>query len=93
MNDRLEFSIDGVRASIENMRQSNEMNKQNKHAYLDYVSNELAPAWNTANGQASVEELKSFANTKFDEYIRYLDRKIDDVENVVLPALENINNA
>ena len=40
MNDRLEFSIEGVRASIENMRQSNEMNKQNKQAFLDYVSNQ-----------------------------------------------------
>ncbi len=93
MSDRLDFSIDGVKRAIEEMRESNSQNKKNKEAFIDYIDSKLAPEWYTKEGQVAVAELKDFANTKFQDYIAYLDGKIDALETVVVPALERINNA
>ena len=93
MGDRLDFSIDGVRRSVETMRENNELNRKNKQAFLEYINSDLAPEWNTKEGQVAVEELRGFVNGRFQEYIDYLNAKIDVIENTVIPALENINNA
>ena len=93
MNDRLDFSIEGVKKSVENMRTGNATNEKNKQAFLEYIDGELAPEWNTVQGQQAVNELKNFVNTRFQEYIDYLNGKIDAIEYEVIPALENINNA
>ena len=93
MNDRLDFSIDGVKRAIEEMRESNSQNEKNKEAFLDYVRTKLAPEWNTEQGKEIIAELENFANSKFQEYIDYLNGKISDLDNVVVPALERINNA
>lgn len=93
MNDRLDFSIEGVKRAIEEMRESNSQNKKNREAFLDYVRTKLAPEWNTVQGKEVITQLEDFANTKFLEYIDYINEKIDDLDNVVVPALERINNA
>lgn len=93
MSDRLDFSIDGVRASIETLREENDKNKKNKEAFLEYLDSKLAPEWNTKEGVVAVNEIKRFVNTQFTDYITYLDEKIDALETVVVPALERINNA
>ena len=93
MDDRLDFSIDGVKRSVENLRAGNIQNQKNKQAFLDYIDNQLAPEWNTVEGRKAVAELKGFVNSQFQEYIDYLNEKIDAVEYDVVPALENINNA
>ena len=93
MNDRLDFSIDGVKRAVEEMRESNSQNTRNKEAFLEYIDSRLAPEWNTKEGQVAVAELKNFVNTKFQDYITYLNGKIDALENIVIPALERINNA
>ena len=67
MGDRLDFSIDGVRSSVESMRADNESNKRNKQAFLEYISSNLAPEWNTKEGQVAVEELRGFVNGRFQE--------------------------
>lgn len=93
MEDRVEFSIPGVKSQVENLRESNSLNKRNKEAFLDYIDSKLAPEWNTKEGKVAVGELRNFVNTKFQDYITYLDEKIDSLEYVVIPALERINNA
>ena len=93
MSDRLSFSIDGVRKTAETMRENNTLNKKNKEAFLNYIDNNLVPEWNTPQGQVAIEELKAFVNGQYQEYVDYLDGKIDALENVVIPALERINNA
>lgn len=93
MSDRLDFSIDGVKRSIEEMRESNAQNKTNKEDFLGYIDSKLSPEWNTKEGQVAVNELRDFVNTKFQDYITYLDAKVDALETVVVPALERINNA
>ena len=93
MDDRLDFSIEGVRSSVENLRASNEQNQKNKQAFIDYIDSKLAPEWNTVEGRVAVQELKNFVNTQFQDYIDYLNNRIDAVEYDVVPALENINNA
>ena len=93
MEDRLDFSIEGVKKAVENMRTANEQNQKNKTSFIEYIDGQLAPEWNTKEGIVAVEELKKFVNTQFQEYIDYLNNKIDAVEYGVIPALEKINNA
>lgn len=93
MGDRLDFSIDGVRKAVDEMRTNNEANRRNKQAFLEYIDGNLAPEWNTKEGQVAVGELRGFVNGRFQEYIDYLNSKIDVIDNTVIPALENINNA
>ena len=93
MDDRLDFSIDGVRQSVENLRAGNVQNQKNKQAFLDYIDTKLAPEWNTVEGRVAVQELRNFVNTQFQNYIDYLNNRIDAVEYDVVPALENINRA
>jgi len=93
MNDRLSFSIEGVKKAIEDMRESNSLNEQNKEAFLDYILTKLAPEWNTVQGKEAVTELENFVKNNFQDYINYLNSKIDDLDNVVVPALERINRA
>ena len=92
-DDRLDFSIEGVRHSVENLRAGNELNQKNKAAFIEYIDSKLAPEWNTVEGRVAVQELKNFVNTQFQEYIDYLNKRIDAVEYDVVPALENINRA
>ena len=93
MNDRLDFSIDGVRKSAEEMRANNELNKKNKQAFLEYIDSSLKPEWNTTEGQVAVEELIAFVNGEYSDYIDYLDRRIDTLENDVVPKFIAIDNA
>jgi len=93
MDDRLDFSIEGVKRSVENLRAGNEQNQKNKTAFIEYIDNKLTPEWNTVEGKVAVQELKNFVNTQFQEYIDYLNNRIDAVEYDVIPALENINRA
>ena len=93
MDDRLDFSIEGVRKSVENLRAGNEQNQKNKTAFIEYIDSKLAPEWNTTNGVEAVADLRNFVNTQFQEYIDYLNNRIDAVEYDVVPALENINRA
>lgn len=91
--DRLDFSIDGVRKTIEELILNNQKNEKNKAAFVEYIDSSLAPEWNTKEGKIAVEELKKFANTEYQDYIQYLEGRINVLENTVVPALENINNA
>lgn len=92
-SDALSFDIQGIRASIENLKDLNAINSKNKEDFLNYISNDLAPTWTTKEGVVAVEELREFVNIKFEEYIRYLNSKINSLENVVVPALNSIDNA
>lgn len=93
MNDRLDFSIEGVKKSVENMKVANNENVKIKEAFLDKINNTIANEWTTASGQVAVDELRNFVNVKYQEYINFINTKIGSIENVVIPALNNINNA
>ena len=93
MNDRLEFGIDGVKKTVEVMKSDNANNRKNKEEFLSYIDSNLVPEWNTFGGVEAVAELKEFVNGKYQDYINYLDDKIVVLEEVVIPALQNIYNA
>lgn len=93
MSDRVDYSIEGVKKSVESMRESNAQNKKNKQAFLEYIDGNLAVEWNTKEGQVAVNELRNFVNGRFQEYVDYLDSKIDVVDYDVVPALIKIDNA
>lgn len=92
-NDELEYSIDGVKKIAMEMRENNGINKENKEKFLEYIETNLAPEWNTTQGVVAVEELRTFVNTSFQEYIDFLDSKIDLIEEIVIPGLVEIDNA
>ena len=90
MHDRLEFDPERVKNVVLEMKEKNEQNKKNMQLFLAHVDNELSNAWQTTGGQEAIAELKKFVNENFQEYINYLDARIDQLENVVIPALNNI---
>ena len=91
--DNLNFSIEGVSRSVSNLRDQNEQNKQNKEKFLDYIESSLVPVWTTDQGKVAINELKTFVEEKFTDYIQYLDRRIDALEFEVVPRLKKINQA
>ena len=93
MGDRLDFSISGVEKSIEYLREENSLNQKNQEKCLDYINNTLAPQWTTNGGTEALDELRTFVQTRFQEYVDYLNGRIDVLENDIVPALIRINNA
>ena len=93
MNDRLDYSIADVERAVEDMRQSNETNKKLKSDFLAYIDGSLKEEWNTEQGQQTISQLEKFVNGHFQDYINYLDARIDTLSNVVIPALIRIENA
>ena len=91
--DNLNFSIEGVSRSVSNLREQNEQNKDNKAKFLDYIETSLAPVWTTDQGKVALDELRAFAEEEFENYIKYLDRRIDALEFEVVPRLKKINQA
>lgn len=93
MGDRLTFSIEGVKRTAAEMRENNAINAKNKESFLSFIDAKLVPEWNTQQGKVAIDELKKFVNGRFQEYVDYLDEKINVLEDVVIPALERIDNA
>lgn len=93
MNDRIDFDVTSLSASVQLMREQNDKNKENKQKLIEYIDTTLSKEWNTVHGIEAVSELRSFAEINFQEYIDYLDSKINTFEDVVIPALNRINNA
>ena len=91
--DTLLFSIDGVKNTAMKLRELNKENKDNKEKFSSYIKDELEPEWVTEEGKNAIIELKKFVDDQFLEYIRYLDGKIDDIEEIVVPALQAIDKA
>lgn len=89
----LEYDIGGVIDTIAEMREIQRHNKENKAAFLEHIDSKLVLEWNTTNGQEAIAELKDFVNVRFQEYIDYLDERINVLEEVIVPALERIDNA
>ena len=78
---------------VDAMREDNEANKNNQARMLEYIESKLSKAWNTPGGKIAIDELKKFTTENFQEYINYLDSKIDNFQDVVIPALIEIENA
>ncbi len=93
MNDTLSFDIPTLQQSVDAMREENEANKNNQSKLLEYIDTTLSKEWNTIGGAEAVRELREFTTENFQEYINYLSSKIDNFQDTVIPALNEINNA
>ena len=90
--DNLQFNILELGKQINTLREVRDTIYNLKERYLEYVSNELAPNWTTENGVKTAEDLKRFANVNINDFIKYFDGRISDLE-VSLEEVKRMNNA
>ena len=90
---QLAYDIPALVKAVQEMKDQNNSNKRNREAFLEYIDTKLASEWNTEHGREAIEELRKFAEQNLQEYISYLDRKIDIFEDSVIPALNRIDKA
>lgn len=91
-SDNLTFSEEGLANTIAVLDELKGEITVFKDRYLEYVSTNLKPNWTTTNGVKSVEDLNTFAETDIQNFINYLQRRIDNFR-VTQKQLYNINNA
>ena len=87
-----EFSQEGVKKIAGELRELNSNNSKNKEKFLEYIESGIAPYWTTTEGKIALEELRNFANNDYQNYINYLNTRIDALEDI-LPNLQNIDQA
>lgn len=90
--DNLTFSIEQLQVQIGVLEQVRDTIQVSKNNYVDYVNNQLRPAWNTDAGQQTVNQLINFAETDIDAFIAYLTGRISDLEQAKVRVMQ-INEA
>lgn len=90
--DNLTFSESGLQTVIGILGELKGEINSFKDQYLNYVETNLKPNWTTTNGVQSVEILRNFAEEDIQNFINYLQNRIDNL-NASAPRLSNINNA
>ena len=89
----MSYEIAGLRKSVEDMRKENEQNVKNKKLFEEYIRTQLEGKWDTTHSRAAIDDLKNFITKDFQEYIEYINKKLNAFESVVIPGLERIENA
>lgn len=90
--DNLTFSESGLQTVIGILSELKGEIGVFKDQYLEYVETNLKPNWTTTGGVQSVELLRNFAEEDIQNFINYLQNRIDNL-NASAPRLSNINNA
>ena len=90
--DMLTFNHSQIRQAINLLTQIKGEIEKILTNYFDYVDTSLRPAWNTQNGQVSVNKLKEFGNNDIKAFIEYLQLRIEDLEQAATNA-QKIDNA
>ena len=91
-SDNLTFSESGLQAVISVLSKLKGEISAFKDQYLNYVETNLKPNWTTTNGVQSIEILRNFANEDIQDFINYIQNRIDNF-HATAPRLSNINNA
>ena len=89
----MSYEIADLRKSVEDMRNENEQNVKNKEKFEEYLRTQLEGKWDTTHSREAIEDLKNFITKDFQEYIEYINKKLNAFESVVIPGLERIENA
>lgn len=91
--DNLNFSIPGVARTIENLKELNKENEQNGTNFSEYIESSVVPVWTTERGKEQIQELRNFVENEFTDYVKYINEKIQILEEEVLPRLKIIDQA
>lgn len=89
-SDNLTFNIEQLQVQIGVLEQVRDTIQVSKNNYVDYVNNQLRPAWNTDEGDITANRLINFAETDINKFIAYLTGRIEDLGQAK-KALETIN--
>lgn len=79
-SDNLTFNTEQLQSQIGILEQVRDTIQASKNNYVDYVNNQLRPAWNTDAGEQTVNQLINFAETDIEAFIKYLTGRIADLE-------------
>lgn len=87
----LKFNIGKLAAGTGAILEQNAMNVIRKKEFLKYIDDVLSKAWNTEHGQQAIQELRSFVENQFQDYIDYLNERVQKFENTAV-LLNRINH-
>lgn len=90
--DNLQFNILELGNQINTLKEVRDTIYNLKERYLEYIANNFAPNWTTENGVKTVKDLNQFANVNINDFIKYFDGRISDLE-VALEEVKRMNNA
>lgn len=91
-SDNLSFDIESLKQSVQNLEQIKLQMASSQKEFLNYINGPLTDSWNTDKGKDSIQSLRAFLEEDFQNYIKYLNAKITDFENIIIPELQNINH-
>lgn len=88
----LEFSVRETIEAIERLKDIMVDNNRIKDNFISYIDTKMAPYWTTEEGLETIEELRDFVNNDYQEYINYLNDRINALESII-PNLNAIDRA
>lgn len=91
-SDNLTFNTEQLQSQIGILEQVRDTIQASKNNYVDYINNQLRPAWTTDAGQQTVNQLINFAETDIEAFITYLTGRISDLEAAKVRTMQ-INQA
>ena len=86
----ISYSQNGISGATASLKSYNNENKEYKEELVNYVLSTLTENWNTEGGKAVIQELRTFLDTKFQDYIDYTDGRINVIDTVVLDHVNAI---
>ena len=87
-SDNLTFNTEQLQSQIGILEQVRDTIQASKNNYVDYINNQLRPAWNTDAGQQTVNQLINFAETDIEAFITYLTGRISDLEAAKIRTMQ-----
>lgn len=90
--DLLQFNAPQLDAQIKILEGIRDTIKLANTRYIGYIDEKLVPNWTTDNGIVSVGKLKDFSERNIQDFITYLDLRINDL-NDALQSVKGIEQA
>ena len=91
-DDVLSFEISKIQAAVDDARDCNVKNRENREKLSSYIDNNLVGMWTTKGGQDAIEKLKEFMANNYEAYVNTIDETCNNIE-ATIPYLHKIDEA
>lgn len=79
--DTVNYNLSGINSMIGKVSQLRTEIEKIKNGYDEYIVSNLAPNWRTSGGEAMIKKLQDFSNNDLQNFIKYLENKIEDLQD------------
>lgn len=86
--DMLSFNTTTLQTQIGVLTEVRDTIQNLKTKYVDYVNNQLRPAWKLDGGDITANQLINFAEIDIEAFITYLTERISDLEAAKVKTIQ-----